>query len=79
MLGPEWSAAAEAIINESLMTLKMYAIKARSLGSRLMTDNYLENVMVQKLDHRSKFYSFRPASCRDAVGLCRNCSQAEMH
>ena len=79
MLGPEWSAAAEAIINESLMTLKMYSIKARSLGSRLITNNFLENVMIQKLDHRLNLYSFRPASCHDAVGLCRNCSQAGMH
>ena len=52
MPGPEWSAAAEAIIHESLMRLKLHAIKARSLGSKLMTDSFLENVMVQKLDHR---------------------------
>ena len=79
MLGPEWSAAAEAIIEESLMRLKLCANKARILGSKLMTDNFLENVMIQKLDHRLNIYSFRPVSCHDAVELCRRCSPAEQH
>ena len=79
MLGPQWSTAAEAMIEESLKRLSVYADKARFLGSNLMNDSFLENVMVQKLDHRSSLFSFRPASCHDAVGLCRRSFPAEQH
>ena len=71
ILGPDWSAAAEAIIRESLVRLSLYVTQARSVGSRLMTDSFLENAMIQKLDHRSGLFSFRPPNCHGAVGLCR--------
>ena len=71
MLEPDWAAAAEAFIADSLLSYSLHAAQARSLGSRLMTSSFLENVMIQKLDHRSSLYSFQPASCRDAVGLSR--------
>lgn len=79
MLVAQWSTADEATIEESLKRLSLYADKARFLGSNLMTDSFLENVMVQKLDHRSNPFSFRPASCHDAVGLCRRSLPAELH
>ena len=52
MLVPEWSAAAGAIIEESLVRYSLYASQARRLGSKLMTDSFFENVMIQQLHHR---------------------------
>ena len=69
MLEPDWATAAEAFIADSLPSYSLHAAQARNLGSRLMTNSFLENVIIQKLDHRSSLYSSQPASCCDAVGL----------
>ena len=42
----------EEFIERSLLTYALRAAQARSLGSRLMTDSFLENVIIQKLDYR---------------------------
>ena len=52
MLDSQWAAAMGVVIEDSLLKYSTYAAEARSLGSRLMTDSFLENVMIQTLDHR---------------------------
>ena len=52
MLKPQWAARVKMFIKDSMHKYKFYADQAKALGSRLMTDSFLENVMIQKLDHR---------------------------
>ena len=72
MLTPEWASMVGAFIEKSLLEYSAYAVRARRLGSELVTDSFLKNVMIQKLDHRWGLYSFWLASCHGAVWLCRN-------
>ena len=67
MLAPYWLQGAEAIIEQSLLNYWRYADEARRLGSNLMTDSFLENVMMQKLDYRLSPHSSRPVSCHGAA------------
>lgn len=52
MLRPTWAAAMETVIDRGVLEYALRAARARSRGSRLLTDSFLENVMIQKLDHR---------------------------
>ena len=80
MLEPQWAPRVKAFIKDSMRGYALYADHARSLGSRLMTDSFLENVMIQKLDHRSGLRCFLPRRCKD-VQDCQGlrCSSAEEH
>ena len=52
MLEPQWGASLEAFIEGSVLEYALCAAQARGLGSSLVTDSFLENVLIQKLDHR---------------------------
>ena len=52
MLEPQWAASLEASIEGSVLEYALCAAQARGLGSELVTDSFLKNVMIQKLDHR---------------------------
>ena len=52
MLEPHWAARVKAFIKDSIYKYTLHADQAKALGSRLMTNSFLENVMIQKLDHR---------------------------
>ena len=52
MLEPQWAASLEAFIEGCMLEYALCAAQAKGLGSELVTDSFLENVMIQKLDHR---------------------------